>query len=731
MPCLAEQGTCLSTGGGAGVLYALLEQARLCLDEFESAPPTASEAGPVTHTEFLPVASAVSGIEIRTPGDAEKALSQLERRARRSLDRGALNRVRERDFDGCDERLGLVGLAAAEIIAAAWVGRGAVREAGCGSEAGDRWEPGLLDDRLVRSWTMELLQGRKAGTALLIGEAARGDGGAAVARALRAASLIVFSAAPCSSLFDPGPSREPGGRSPSRSEAFFAGFALRFAALAGGPAAFGPAALAAWMRGRAPFFALLLGPVGDREALLLSGLHSLGIPIIRRDAIGPLGRGECPGEERSSTPNSWVRSVLREGGIQVPVDPPRMPVACGPEFGGERVVGREVCWQLGSPHCNGVEVVIVSRNVGEDGVRLIPTGADREIAAGARLPLGLMVEVSGREMHDDFAPLMERRLHEILNSVRGLVHMGGRDDTGLVVSHDSWAAGLTLEHVALYVHARLHSLFAPVVDCIRVTATTEGRAVEELAGRARTLFEKRDRRACSLRDEDVDEFYSCAICQSIVPFHVCVLSPERPGPCGCFTWVDARAGYRLDPTGPHRPISKGVVLDARLGRFAGVDSFLHRASQGRVNAAGLYSLMHDPVSSCACFELVTGILPACGGVMVVGSRDEGPTPIGLSLSELREIVGGGTSTPGCVGHSKRYLVSRKYLAAEGGIARVVWMPERLKNEMARALEEAAGRAGCAGLLEKIATEAVTVEEAELRAYLEHVQHPALTMPPLL
>ena len=58
-----------------------------------------------------------------------------------------------------------------------------------------------------------------------------------------------------------------------------------------------------------------------------------------------------------------------------------------------------------------------------------------------------------------------------------------------------------------------------------------------------------------MTDEDVDLFYSCTLCQSFAPNHVCSVSPERTGLCGAYNWMDCKASYEINPTGPNQPIA--------------------------------------------------------------------------------------------------------------------------------------------------------------------------------
>jgi acetyl-CoA synthase len=78
-----------------------------------------------------------------------------------------------------------------------------------------------------------------------------------------------------------------------------------------------------------------------------------------------------------------------------------------------------------------------------------------------------------------------------------------------------------------------------------------------------------------------------------------------------------------------------------------------------------------------------------------------------------------------------YLVSEKFISAEGGLQRVVWMPQELKDEMLDRLEKRVEEMGQPDLLNKIATEKDAVSVDELVEYLQKVEHPALAMASVL
>jgi len=144
----------------------------------------------------------------------------------------------------------------------------------------------------------------------------------------------------------------------------------------------------------------------------------------------------------------------------------------------------------------------------------------------------------------------------------------------------------------------------------------------------------------------------------------------------------------------------------------------------------LYSIMDAPMTSCGCFECIMMLVPEANGFMVVSREDPGMTPAGMTFSTLAGLVGGGQQSPGTMGHGKFYLLSKKFIPREGGLKRVVWMSQNLKESMESEFREACEHIGEPDLLDKIADgQAVTTVE-ELLPFLEKVGHPALTMDPL-
>jgi acetyl-CoA synthase len=276
-----------------------------------------------------------------------------------------------------------------------------------------------------------------------------------------------------------------------------------------------------------------------------------------------------------------------------------------------------------------------------------------------------------------------------------------------------------------------HHRFRSIVDKVQVTLFIDEKDVKEKLEEARAAYKERDQRVGSMTDEAVDIFYSCLLCQSFAPAHVCVITPERLGLCGAYNWLDGKAAFEIDPTGGNQPVPKGELLDAKYGRYTGVDDYLKKASGGAVETLNLYTIMENPMTSCGCFECILAIIPEANGVMIVNRGHTGMTPMGMKFSTLAGTVGGGAQTPGFMGVGVNFITSKKFLYGDGGIKRIVWMPKALKERIGEEFKQRAAEAGVPDLLDKIADESICEDSEKLVEYLSSVGHPALEMDPII
>jgi len=346
------------------------------------------------------------------------------------------------------------------------------------------------------------------------------------------------------------------------------------------------------------------------------------------------------------------------------------------------------------------------------------------------IDLAILVRVAGRKMEKDFEPVLERQVHYFVNGASGIQHIGQRDIAWIRISKAAADKGFNLRHFGDILHARFHADFGSIVDKVQVTIVTDPKLHGEWLEKARQAYEERNIRIGSMTDDSVDEFYSCTLCQSFAPNHVCIVSPERLGLCGAYNWLDCKASHQINPTGPNQPIRKGTQHDPLKGVWQGVNDFVITASHQQVNSVSVYSIMENPMTACGCFECIAMVIPEANGIMVLSREDTSMSPAGMTFSTLAGMAGGGLQTPGIMGHGKFYILSPKFVSADGGFKRVVWMSSVLKEQMAEQLKQVATRAGDPDLIEKICDERIATDVEGLVRYITEKNHPALSMPPM-
>ena len=301
------------------------------------------------------------------------------------------------------------------------------------------------------------------------------------------------------------------------------------------------------------------------------------------------------------------------------------------------------------------------------------------------------------------------------------------------ISKGAFDAGFRLKHIGEVLYAKIKNDYDAIVDKCQVKIYTNPDECTKLRHElAITTFDKRDARLNSLTDESVDVYYSCILCQAFSPSHVCVVTPERLGLCGAVSWLDAKATNELDPSGPCQIITKERLIDERTGAYEDVNEAVAKFSQGAVEQVTLYSIMEDPMTSCGCFECICGIEPFSNGVVIANREYAGMTPLGMTFPELASMTGGGVQTPGFMGHGKHFIASKKFMKAEGGVERIVWMPKELKETVAERLNKTAFELyGIENFTDMIGDETIAEDPETLLEFLTEKGHPALGLEPMM
>lgn len=478
-------------------------------------------------------------------------------------------------------------------------------------------------------------------------------------------------------------------------------------------------------------FVIALGEVTNDKYAAAAGAISYGFPVISDTDIPEiLPTGVCTYEHVvSNVPyDQIVERALEVRGCKIKIVNVPIPVPYGPAFEGERIRKENTQVEFGGNKSSAFEFVTsVEPDQITDGEIVIIGDDIDQVTPGTVMPLGIWVEVAGRKMQSDFEPILERQIHHMVNGAEGIWHMGQRDIIWTRVSKDGFAKGLRLKDYGEIIHAKFLADYPAIVDKVKVTLITDKEEVEKRLVVARKIYDERNRRLEAMTDESVDIFYSCLLCQSFAPNHVCIITPERLGLCGAYNWLDGKAAYEIDETGPNQPVKKGECVDTSKGIWTGVNDYVYSNSHKTIQAFSAYSIMDRPMTSCGCFEAIVAYVPECNGVMVVNREFLGDTPVGMTFSTLAGSVGGGQQTPGFIGCGKVFLTSRKFLAAEGGFGRLVWMPKELKDQLRDDLVKRFGEQGMPDFFDKVADETCATSADDVRAFMEKVNHPALSM----
>ncbi len=601
---------------------------------------------------------------------------------------------------------------------------------------------GAADDVIFRKRGVEFVDGTAPGFAAIMGAPPSKEVASKIALELQEKNLYIFMHDQTDGIHMPDQLVDNGVQvgwntrlvpfGQSYTTAVFAiGFACRVAMAFGGIKPGDYRGNLIYNKDRTFAFVMAFGPVSDEWYANAAGAINWGFPTISDyDIPEVLPTGICTYEHVvSNVPHEEiVQKAIEVRGLKVNVSKIDIPMAFGPAFEGERIRKDDLFMECGGGRTMGVEV-LVSKDMHEveDGKITIEGPDIKDIQQGQNLPLAILVEVAGREMQSDFEPILERQFHHLTNYIQGIMHMGQRNIMWVRIGKGAVEKGFSFTHIGKVLHGKLHQEFGAIVDKIQVKLYTEPAKVEEVMELAKKVYADRDKRLGSMTDETEEIFYSCTLCQSFAPSHVCVITPERIGMCGAYNWLDGKASFQINPTGPNQPIEKGECLDPSLGVFKGINDFVSQASRGAVTDLACYSLMNSPMTACGCFEAIAAMLPQCNGIMVVNRDYLGMTPSGMKFTTLAGMAGGGAQTPGFMGVSKHYLTSPKLFMAEGGLKRVDWLPKALKEEIKDKLIERCKEIGMPELFDMIATEENGTTEEDILKFLQEKGHPALAM----
>ncbi len=612
---------------------------------------------------------------------------------------------------------------------------------------------GPIDDIQLRSWGIQLVDGRMPGFAAIVGCAKSNEVAVKLIRELQQRNILTFLSGNVNGRSIIHQLHEEGVElgydtytvpfgTDTLSAIYALGFATRSALTFGGLKPGQARDILLYNKERVFAFVLALGEVDDLKYAAAAGAINFGFPVIADTVIPeilPTGIttyehvvsmpfNEIDGADDLERAERLVQKCIEIRGLKIKLADVPVPLPYGSAFEGEVVRKADMRIEFGGKNSRCFEYLHMSPmdEVTDGKIELVGSGFEDVPDKGA-MDLGIVVRVAGREMQEDFEPVLERQIHYFINGASGIQHIGQRDIAWIRVSKAAAEKGFDLEHFGKILHARFHADFGAIVDKVQVTIYTEPEPWAEQLEIAREAYNFRNQRLADLTDTAVNEFYSCTLCQSFAPDHVCIVSPERLGLCGAYNWLDCKASYSINPTGPNQPIMLGKLLDVETGYWEGTIDYAKQGSHGVIDEISMYSIMENPMTACGCFECIVMYIPEVEGVMVVSREDTNMTPAGMKFSTLAGVAGGGMQTPGVMGVGKYYLVSPKFISADGGFKRVVWMSRVLKETMADELAFVAQREGIPDLIDRIADGTEVTDVEQLQAWVKEKNHPVLEM----
>jgi len=720
------------------VAAAAIRGARMIVSEAQQALELAiKEKGIGQKVEFpetayyLPMAYALMGAEVKTLGDMKPVLDE----AKSLLSEEPSSKL-WLPYLGNALDSGVAALLGEELIMALRYLYGKEPQADCN---------GFFTDTILRTLGIQLVDGRMPGFAAILGAAPSNKIAVDIVREFQKRNILVFVGSNVNgrSIIDQLKEEKvemgwdnyivPYGRD-TLSAIYPLHWAIRGALTFGGHKRGEAVKCLTYCKERVFAFGLVLGALDDVKYATGAGAINMGFPIIADTDIPEIRpTGICTYEHlvKELDHKRIVQRCIEVRGVKVKVSEVPIPVPYSAAFEGERIRREQTYVQFGGKFSTAFEYVkgVEPQGIEDGKIEVIGPEVD-DMKEGGAYPLGIYVEVAGRKMEKDFEPILERQIHHFLNEAMGVFHMGQRNSCWMRLSKEAQKKGFKLKHFGVILHARFHDSFDKIVDKVQIKLYTKQEDVDSLIPAAEAAYNARDERLADMTDESVDTFYSCTLCQSFAPNHVCIVKPERLGLCGAYSWLDAKACYELNPAGPNQPIIKGKPVDLSLGEWAGINKFIYDKSNKTLEKFHAYSIMTYPETSCGCFECIIAILPEANGFMVVNREYTGQTPAGMKFSTLAGSVGGGAQTPGFMGVGKLYIASKKFLRADGGLKRLVWLPKELKDALGERLKKRCDEEA-KGLYEKIADETHATEPDKLLEYLTKIGHPAITMPPLM
>ncbi|MHA2386130.1 MAG: CO dehydrogenase/CO-methylating acetyl-CoA synthase complex subunit beta, partial [Candidatus Thorarchaeota archaeon] len=158
-----------------------------------------------------------------------------------------------------------------------------------------------------------------------------------------------------------------------------------------------------------------------------------------------------------------------------------IPVDVGVVYEGERVRGKDMFVELGGPKMEQKFELALAREMGDiEDEKVVVIGPDlKDMEEGSYHPFAIFIEVAGKEIEPDLEGVIERRVHEYVNFVEGMMHLNQRYDIWIRLNKRSFEKGFnSLEYLGK-VLIRLFKSEMNIIEKIQVTFFTDPEKIAE------------------------------------------------------------------------------------------------------------------------------------------------------------------------------------------------------------------------------------------------------------
>jgi len=451
---------------------------------------------------------------------------------------------------------------------------------------------------------------------------------------------------------------------------YYAQLLTRYALIYGRIPAGDPHEVSHFIEEFCPSVVFIVGEISELERDQVQGLLALGAPVVSyKKDYGLAGVVTISDSIKGMVDAARLLPSIRSRHVEryaYDVD-----LLVGKRFRGEKLKDEDVGLRI-EGSSKSFLVAKPSIDVNTDEIIIVGSTGDPS-------EFSVLLELGYELIDPPMSLWVEAMLHRVLNYARGVKVTLNQGKPALIMTEEAVHSGFTLEHLGKLVQSELRYEF-PLIGPMRLSFILDSIG-DALSTEMSDYVKTRTRMISEANEDNIETFYGCVRCRAFALTHACTVTPDRPAQCSK-PWYMLKAYAVLAPDAPHGGCSlveKGECIDNLKGEWTGVNLSTEERSEGRVSRVYLHSIFEYPHTSCSCFQNAAWYIPEVDGIALMHRRFSGTAPDGMTWTKLGNMIAGRQNKNGAASFSLAYLQSPKFLQADGGYKRVVWMTSNLKS----------------------------------------------------